>query len=278
MNRATHWTAAFLAAAVILIGAAVSAQNAPYVGAYEADNFFSTINSNEMAVLRTKKILFASRSSGLNITDGLTRLKNKNAMHNLMNSYVRYDVYDAGGDLTIIPTNVYSSYNFVHFLCSLYPLTKRLEEIETLLRQPLHSFGNQVDVVMVHHAATEVSVFEPYTNSFDTLQAEFPNIKFIYITGGLGGVANTNSAEFSRLVRARYKGLLVGNMGYSAAEASKAIAEGVLDAVAFGTAFLANPDLPARFKAGAPLNQLDPTTFYSPGAKGYTDYPVFPGL
>jgi hypothetical protein len=206
MNRATHWTAAFLAAAVILIGAAVSAQNAPYVGAYEADNFFSTINSNEMAVLRTKKILFASRSSGLNITDGLTRLKNKNAMHNLMNSYVRYDVYDAGGDLTIIPTNVYSSYNFVHFLCSLYPLTKRLEEIETLLRQPLHSFGNQVDVVMVHHAATEVSVFEPYTNSFDTLQAEFPNIKFIYITGGLGGVANTNSAEFSRLVRARYKG------------------------------------------------------------------------
>ena len=77
-------------------------------------------------------------------------------------------------------------------------------------------------------------------------------------------------------VRARYKGILVGNMGYSAEEAGAAIAEGRLDAVAFGTAFLANPDLPARFKAGAALNQPDPTTFYSPGAKGYTDYPVLP--
>jgi N-ethylmaleimide reductase len=55
------------------------------------------------------------------------------------------------------------------------------------------------------------------------------------------------------------------------------VAEGKLDAVAFGTAFLANPDLPARIKAGAPLNAVDPATFYSPGAKGYTDYPPWRG-
>jgi N-ethylmaleimide reductase len=79
-------------------------------------------------------------------------------------------------------------------------------------------------------------------------------------------------------VRAQYKGILIGNMGYSAGEANQAIAEGRLDAVAFGTAFLANPDLPARFKAGMSLNQPDPTTFYSPGAKGYTDYPVSTGV
>jgi N-ethylmaleimide reductase len=74
-------------------------------------------------------------------------------------------------------------------------------------------------------------------------------------------------------IRANFKGVLIGNMGYSADEASKAIVEGKLDAVAFGTGFLANPDLPARFKAGAPLNQADTATFYSPGAEGYTDYP-----
>jgi N-ethylmaleimide reductase len=78
-------------------------------------------------------------------------------------------------------------------------------------------------------------------------------------------------------VRANYKGVLVGNMGYTPAEGATAIAEGKLDAVAFGTAFLANPDLPARIKAGAPLNAVDPSTFYSPGAKGYTDYPVWQG-
>jgi len=74
-------------------------------------------------------------------------------------------------------------------------------------------------------------------------------------------------------IRAHYKGVLVANMGYSADEASQAIAAGKVDAVAFGTGFLANPDLPARIKAGAPLNKPNPATFYSPGAQGYTDYP-----
>jgi N-ethylmaleimide reductase len=74
--------------------------------------------------------------------------------------------------------------------------------------------------------------------------------------------------------RANYKGVLIANMGYSAAEAEQVIADGKVDAVAFGTPFLANPDLPARFKAGAPLNAPDAATFYTPGPKGYTDYPA----
>jgi len=74
--------------------------------------------------------------------------------------------------------------------------------------------------------------------------------------------------------REHYKGVLVGNMGYSAEEAEQAIADGKLDAVAFGTSFLANPDLPERIKAGAALNTPDQSTFYTPGAKGYTDYPA----
>jgi N-ethylmaleimide reductase len=73
--------------------------------------------------------------------------------------------------------------------------------------------------------------------------------------------------------RAHYKGVLIGNMGYTPQEAASAIESGQLDAVAFGTAFLANPDLPARIKAGASLNKPNPATFYSPGAEGYTDYP-----
>lgn len=73
--------------------------------------------------------------------------------------------------------------------------------------------------------------------------------------------------------RAHYKGVLIGNMGYTPQEAANAIESGQLDAVAFGTAFLANPDLPARIKAGASLNSPNPATFYSPGPEGYTDYP-----
>lgn len=75
-------------------------------------------------------------------------------------------------------------------------------------------------------------------------------------------------------VRANYKGVLIGNMGYSPEEAEKAVADGTLDAVAFGTGFLANPDLPARIKAKAELNPPNAATFYTPGPEGYTDYPV----
>ncbi|HBJ87497.1 MAG TPA: alkene reductase [Verrucomicrobiales bacterium] len=74
--------------------------------------------------------------------------------------------------------------------------------------------------------------------------------------------------------RAVFKGVLVGNMGYTAEEAEAAITAGQLDAVAFGTSFLANPDLPARIAAKAELNAPDAARFYSPGPKGYTDYPA----
>lgn len=74
--------------------------------------------------------------------------------------------------------------------------------------------------------------------------------------------------------RSAYRGVLVANMGYSAAEAEQAIAAGQVDAVAFGTGFLANPDFPARVKAGAAMNAPRPEHFYSSGAEGYTDYPT----
>jgi N-ethylmaleimide reductase len=77
--------------------------------------------------------------------------------------------------------------------------------------------------------------------------------------------------------REHYQGVLVANMGYGAAEATAAIEAGTIDAVAFGTAFLANPDLPERFRRGAPLQAPDPATFYSPGPVGYTDYPFLGG-
>ena len=53
-----------------------------------------------------------------------------------------------------------------------------------------------------------------------------------------------------------------------------ALSAGAADLVAFGRLFLANPDLPARFAQGAPLNTPDPDTFYGGDERGYTDYPT----
>jgi N-ethylmaleimide reductase len=81
-------------------------------------------------------------------------------------------------------------------------------------------------------------------------------------------------ADVMTPARARFANALIGNMGYDAAEADAAIRDGKLDAVAFGVNFLANPDLPARIAAGAPLNAPRQETFYTPGPEGYTDYPA----
>lgn len=78
-------------------------------------------------------------------------------------------------------------------------------------------------------------------------------------------------------MREHFHGPLILNMGFTADEAAAAISAKKADAVAFGTSFLANPDLPTRIHTGAPLNAPEPSTFYTPGPKGYTDYPALDG-
>ena len=74
-------------------------------------------------------------------------------------------------------------------------------------------------------------------------------------------------------LKAAFGGVYVANERFTAASAQAALDAGWADAIAFGKAFLANPDLPARLRAGAVLNDPVPATFYSPGSEGYTDYP-----
>ncbi|HPC62859.1 MAG TPA: alkene reductase [Verrucomicrobiota bacterium] len=75
-------------------------------------------------------------------------------------------------------------------------------------------------------------------------------------------------------LKAAFGGPYVANEGFTFETASQLLAAGEADAVAFGVPFIANPDLPERFRRRAPLNEPDPTTFYAPGPKGYTDYPT----
>ena len=77
-------------------------------------------------------------------------------------------------------------------------------------------------------------------------------------------------------LKAAFGGPYIANEKFTWESASQLLANGEADAVAFGVPFIANPDLPERFRLGAALNDADPSTFYSPGSKGYTDYPFLP--
>ena len=74
--------------------------------------------------------------------------------------------------------------------------------------------------------------------------------------------------------RAAFKGALMGNMGFSPADAAQSVTDGIFAVVAFGHHFVSNPDLVARVQAGVALVEPGARTFYTQDALGYTDYPV----
>ena len=76
-------------------------------------------------------------------------------------------------------------------------------------------------------------------------------------------------------LKAAFGGTYIANEKFTQATGNQVLAAGEADAVAYGVPFIANPDLPERFKQNAPLNAPDQATFYAPGAKGYTDYPFW---
>ncbi len=75
-------------------------------------------------------------------------------------------------------------------------------------------------------------------------------------------------------LKALFAGRYVANEKFNLETANQVLAAREADAVAFGVPFLANPDLPERFRRSSPLNEPDPSTFYASGPKGYTDYPA----
>jgi N-ethylmaleimide reductase len=80
--------------------------------------------------------------------------------------------------------------------------------------------------------------------------------------------------EFKLQLRAAFKGVFILAGGFDAATGEQALQDRRGDLIAYGRPFLANPDLVARMKQGAALNTPDMGTFYTPGEKGYTDYPA----
>jgi N-ethylmaleimide reductase len=79
--------------------------------------------------------------------------------------------------------------------------------------------------------------------------------------------------SIKQTIRKEFKRSLILSGGYDAQRAEKDLEDKACDLIAVGRPFLANPDLVARWKTGAALNDVDFSTFYTPGPKGFTDYP-----
>jgi len=113
--------------------------------------------------------------------------------------------------------------------------------------------------------------------TFSHFAKELNNIGIGYIhiiepVGGRMGVTAAD-AKLAPIIHEIFEGTLILNGGYNSSSGNEAIEKGDADLISFGVLFLANPDLPDRFRKNASLNQADAATFYTGEEKGYIDYP-----
>jgi N-ethylmaleimide reductase len=100
-------------------------------------------------------------------------------------------------------------------------------------------------------------------------------LAYLHILEALPGHMLAGEGEFvTPYLRKIFEGPLMVNGGYARETGAAAIDQGDADLIAYGVPFIANPDLPERFRHNAPLNPPDPATFYAHGPEGYTDYPA----
>ncbi|MBI1274542.1 alkene reductase [bacterium] len=121
------------------------------------------------------------------------------------------------------------------------------------------------------------------TNGFNSMQDSNPMDTFTQTAAMLNGLPlaylhiveskSEESALISAAIRKAYTGVLMLNGGYLKERAEQALEQKKADMISIGAPYIANPDLLSRLHHNWPLAQPDQPTFYSGGAKGYTDYP-----
>jgi N-ethylmaleimide reductase len=114
------------------------------------------------------------------------------------------------------------------------------------------------------------------TFSFMAGQLNKRGLLYLHVSEAVAGpmAAPAGTVRATPILREKFDGTLIVNGGYDAAAGQAVIARGEADLVAFGVPFLANPDLPVRYRTSSALNAPDPTTFYAGEEKGYIDYPA----
>lgn len=124
-------------------------------------------------------------------------------------------------------------------------------------------------------AFNDVALYDGWEDAFTYFAGQLGNLGLAYLH--IVDHSSMGAPEVGDAVKARMKkafgGTIVLSGGYDAERAETALATGQGELIAFGRPYLANPDLVARLRSGADLNEPNFETFYTPGEKGYLDYP-----
>ena len=126
--------------------------------------------------------------------------------------------------------------------------------------------------------ASDMPHYPEIEDTYKYLSEQINRMKILYVHivdhSSMG--APQVPSEIKKAVRERFQGAIILSGGYTKESAENELQGGLADLIAFGRPFINNPDLVERFVHGWPLaKELDMNTFYTPGEKGYTDYPAY---
>ncbi len=148
-----------------------------------------------------------------------------------------------------------------------------LDELKKIM--PLNRVGVRLNPSL--HTGMGIQVNKDTLPTFDYIIQRLNDydLAYLHLSEPYYPVDDVPFAEpnVTKRYRPIYKGTLITNTRFTQVTGNQIIEDGLADLVAYGVPFIANPDLPERFAQNAPLNEPDKSTFYTTGAKGYTDYP-----
>jgi len=234
----------------------------PKIQAYTPEGFKDTVEAREMTLEDIRKTILDFKQAAINAMaagfDGVElHAANGYLLHQFFNLYsnTRQDAY--GGTIEKRARILFDVLNELRTVID-------ISKVGVRLNPSLHGAqGMMLDEKSI--AVHDYIVGK--LNDYD--------LAYLHLTEPFTDVSGNDFAvqEVAKHFRPLYDGTLIINRGFNKQTANKVLEDGDADLVAFGVPFIANPDLVERFKADAPLNQPDPSTFYTPGEKGYTDYP-----
>lgn len=239
----------------------------PLEKAYTLQGFADTVVPREMLAEDIKRTIADFRLAAENAVkagfDGVEiHAANGYLLHQFFNVYSNRRTDEYGGTIE----------NRARILFDILDAIKGVIDINRVgvrLNPSLHGAqGMMID-------AETIAVHEYITNRLNDY-----GLAYLHLTEPFTPVENVPYAvqNVAKHFRPLYNGTLIINKGFNRETGNQVIENGDADLVAYGVPFIANPDLVERFLKDAPLNSPDKDTFYTPGPKGYIDYPTLAEL
>ncbi len=142
-----------------------------------------------------------------------------------------------------------------------------------------------IEVLGAGRVAVRISPRVPFNDMLDSdpdalvahVADELSRRRIAFLELRHGDCRDPAEQRLAQIARRHFDGALFVNGGFDQAIGEATLAGGHADAIVYGKAYIANPDLVERFRSGAALNAVDFSRLYTPGPAGYTDYPPLPG-